>query len=83
MRRIGVMYRMYCIPVLQEQKTGYVKQQKWQSQAMRNGFSGYSLKANSYPLEVDIAHLWKFADGKIVDFLEIFDSAKAVAVATE
>jgi len=25
LRRIGVMYRMYCIQVLQEQKTGYVK----------------------------------------------------------
>ena len=31
---------------------------------------------------MDIAHLWRFADGKIVDLVEIFDSAKAVAAAT-
>ena len=32
------------------QNRAYVKCGKRQSQAMRNGFSGYSLKGNSYPL---------------------------------
>ena len=31
------------------QNRGYVKWGKRQSQAMRNGFLGYSLKGNSYP----------------------------------
>ena len=32
------------------QNRGYVKLGKRQSQALSNGFSGYSLKGNSYPL---------------------------------
>jgi len=44
-----VMHRKYGIPVLQEQKTGYVKQRKRQSQARGNDFSGYALKVSSHP----------------------------------
>ena len=39
-------------------------------------------RASGEPVEVDIAHLWRFADGKAVELLEVFDSAKVVAVAS-
>ena len=47
------------------------------------GRCGWTCRKTVRDAEVDIAHLWRFADGKIVDLIEIFDSARVVAAATE
>lgn len=46
------------------------------------GTCAWTYRQNGKDVETDIAHLWQFADGKVVSLVEIFDSAKAVAAAT-
>ena len=40
------------------------------------GHTAWTNKATGKTAETRIAHLWKFRDGKIVEFTEVFDSAR-------
>lgn len=42
---------------------------------------GWSYKATGKSVEVDIAHLWRFDNGRIVEMTEIFDTARAASAA--
>ena len=46
------------------------------------GRCAWTCRKTGADAEVDIAHLWRFEDGKIVDLVEVFDSAKVVAAAS-
>ncbi|HUT51419.1 MAG TPA: nuclear transport factor 2 family protein [Alphaproteobacteria bacterium] len=43
------------------------------------GHTAWTNKATGKTAETRIAHLWQFDDGKIVEFTEVFDSARVVA----
>jgi ketosteroid isomerase-like protein len=46
------------------------------------GTSKWINKATRRPCEVMMAHLWRFRDGKAIELVEVFDSARAVTAAT-
>jgi ketosteroid isomerase-like protein len=46
------------------------------------GHCAWTCKATGKPVEVAIAHLWRFVDDKVAELLEIFDTGKAIAAAT-
>jgi ketosteroid isomerase-like protein len=46
------------------------------------GYCAWKNKATGNTAQVRIAHLWTFGDGKISDFVEVFDSARAAAAAS-
>ncbi len=43
------------------------------------GRCGYTFRATGKDIETMVAHLWKFEGSKIVEFVEIFDSARVAA----
>lgn len=43
------------------------------------GKCGYRFRATGKDVEVMTAHLWKFEDNQVVEFVEIFDSARAAS----
>jgi uncharacterized protein len=46
------------------------------------GTCSYTFKATGKSATTPIANLWRFRDGKAYEFIEIFDSAKAMDAAT-
>lgn len=46
------------------------------------GHCAWFYKANGNKAECLFSHLWRFEDGKVVEFTEVFDSAKAAAAAS-
>ena len=46
------------------------------------GHTAWTNKATGKTAETRIAHLWQFHNGKIVEFTEVFDSARVAAAAT-
>ncbi len=46
------------------------------------GTCKWTNKATGKSCEVMVAHLWRFRDGKAIELVELFDSARAVAAAT-
>lgn len=46
------------------------------------GKCAWTNKATSKVADVDIAHLWTFKDGLVVEFREVFDTASAARAAT-
>ena len=46
------------------------------------GYCAFRNKATQNIAQVRVGHLWTFEDDKIMDFIEIFDSARAAAAAT-
>jgi hypothetical protein len=45
------------------------------------GHCAWTNIATGKDMEVRVAHLWEFRDGQVVDYTEIFDSARATAAA--
>ncbi len=43
------------------------------------GRCAWSFRTTGKVADTDVSHLWRFVDGKIIELIEIFDSAKAVA----
>ena len=46
------------------------------------GRCAWTNKATKKTVEVQIAHLWRFKNGKAIEYSELFDSARVVAAAT-
>jgi uncharacterized protein len=46
------------------------------------GVSKWTNKATGKSCEVMVSHLWRFRDGKAIELIELFDSARAQAAAT-
>ena len=45
------------------------------------GRCGWKNKATGKVADVRTAHLWKFKAGKVIEFTELFDSARVIAAA--
>lgn len=46
------------------------------------GISKWTNKATGKSCEIMVSHLWRFRDGKAIELVELFDSARAVEAAT-
>jgi len=46
------------------------------------GTASWNYRANGNTVTTPLAHLWRFEDGKVVDFRELFDSATIVSATT-
>jgi len=46
------------------------------------GRCGWTNKSTGKDVEISIAHLWTFSNDKIIEFVEVFDTARAAAAAT-
>jgi hypothetical protein len=46
------------------------------------GTASWKYRANGNTVTTPLAHLWRFEDGKVVDFQELFDSAAIVSATT-
>jgi len=74
----------YLASILEEWKMIHWTSENYVNEGDRIAMFGHCAWTNiatGKDMEVRVAHLWEFRDGQVVDYTEIFDSARATAAA--